>query len=55
MESVCAPVDLRVDMCEPWFSQDQVVFLEWVEDGVERVGVAIAFDGDVDGVVGDGG
>lgn len=55
MKSVCTPVDLRVDLCEPWFSQDQVVFLERVKDGVEVVGVAVAFNGDVDSVVGDGG
>lgn len=40
-------------MCEPWFSQDQVVFFEGVKNGVECVDVFVAFDGDGDSMVGD--
>ena len=55
VEGIGSPVDLRVDVGEPRFSKNEVVFFQWVEDGVEGVRVAFAFNGDGDGVVGDGG
>lgn len=55
VKGVGAPVDLRVGLCEPWFAEDQVVLSEWVEDRVDGVTICFAFEGDRDGVPGDGG
>jgi hypothetical protein len=45
-----APIDVRVDFGEPGFAEDEVVFVERVENRVERVGVVAAIKGDGDRV-----
>ena len=40
------PVNVRVNIGEPGLAKDKVVFVEGVEDRVERVGVVAAIKGD---------
>ena len=47
---VCAPVDERIVLGEPWFTQEKVVFFQWVDNGIEVGGVLLAMEGDVGGV-----
>lgn len=55
IECVGAPIDLRVGLGEPGLTKDQVVIFERVEDGVESVGVIVAFQGDGNSVAGERG
>ena len=41
-EVVCAPVDERVVLGEPGFTQEEVVFFQWVDNGIEVGGVLLA-------------
>ena len=43
-----APVNVRVNLGEPRLAKSKVVFVERVEDRVERVGVVAAIEGDGD-------
>lgn len=54
MEVIDAPVDVRVDVGEPTFAENEIVFLEWVQKSVDGVGVAISFENDGCRMVGDG-
>jgi hypothetical protein len=45
-----APVNVRVNFGEPGLAKDKVVFVEGVEDRVERAGVVAAIKGDGDSV-----
>jgi hypothetical protein len=54
MEVVGAPVDVRIEFGEPGLSEDEVVFFERVEEGLQIVGIGVAGKLDGNGVLGDG-
>lgn len=49
-KSVGSPVDGRINVGEPGFAQDEVIFLERVDDRVDSGGVLLTLEGDVSGV-----
>ena len=55
MEVVGAPVDVGVDLRQPWFSKNKVVFFEVVEKGLEVIRIVVAVEGDGSSVSSDGG
>jgi hypothetical protein len=44
---VCSPVDERVGLGQPWFAQNEVIFLQGVYNGGEGCGVFLSLEGDV--------
>lgn len=54
MEVVSAPVDGRIGLCEPRFSEDKIVFLEVIYDRVKVVRIFVAGKGNGGSVRGDG-
>lgn len=44
---VCSPVDEGINLGQPWFAQEEVVFLQGINNGSERCGVLLSLEGDV--------
>lgn len=54
MKVIGSPVDQWVDPSEPWFSKNEVIFSQVVDEGVEVVRVVVAIEVNAGGVRGDG-
>jgi hypothetical protein len=54
MEVVGAPIDVRIEFGEPGLSEDEVIFFEWVEEGLQVVGIGVAGKLNGNGVFGEG-
>jgi hypothetical protein len=46
VEIICSPVDRRVDGSEPGFTEDEIVVLERVEEGIKIIRVLVSGDRD---------
>ena len=55
VEIVGAPIDGRIDVCQPRFTENKVVFLKVIDDRVQVVGIVVASEGDWCGVRCNGG
>lgn len=46
VEVVIAPINRRVGVCEPRFAKNDVIGTKGVDNGVDRVGIIVAVEGD---------
>jgi hypothetical protein len=51
---VCPPVDEGIGLGQPWFAQNEVIFLQGVDNGGEGCGVFLSLEGNVGEVGGEG-
>ena len=54
MEIVGAPIDVGIDISEPGFTENEVVFLQRVDERVEVFRIRVALEVDGSSVFGDG-